>query len=54
MPIQLRLPFAVAESNPKKINKGRVNDEPPPAVTFIKAASTPAAKRSNEEIISDN
>ena len=40
------VPFAVAESSPRKINNGNVNAEPPPAVTFKKPDANPAIKSS--------
>ena len=38
----LFVPLATAAGNPKKINKGNVNKEPPPAIVFIKPATNPA------------
>jgi len=45
----LFVPLAVAESNPKNIKEGKVNVEPPPAVTFIKPAIKPTPNRINIE-----
>ena len=36
-----------ADLNPKKLELARVSDEPPPALTFINAATAPTANNIN-------
>ena len=36
------VPLAVAGGNPKKISKGKVSNEPPPAMVLTKPANNPA------------
>ena len=46
----LFVPFATEESKPRKINIGRLIEEPPPAKTFIKLVKipTPNNKRASK------
>jgi hypothetical protein len=43
------VPFAKAESSPRKINAGRVSVEPPPAFTFKNPAIIPTPKSISKE-----
>jgi len=40
------VPFAKGPPRPIKIRAGSVNEDPPPAMTFIKPAILPTPKRS--------
>jgi len=37
----LLVPLATAEGKPKKMSNGKVNNDPPPAIVFIKPAINP-------------
>jgi len=39
------VPLAVAGGKPKKISKGKVSKEPPPAMVLTKPANKPAATK---------
>lgn len=55
MTIAMRfVPFARAESSPRKISTGKVNDEPPPAITLITPEITPTEKRRSAEVMESN
>ena len=47
------VPFARAPSSPKKIRVGSVNEEPPPAFTFINPLIAPTVNNNRSDCISN-